>query len=135
MDLAQKTDLLFKMVTKPDGQEYSYREIEELADGAISSTSIWKVRMGKTQNPSRRTIQALSKAFQVPVSYFFEDVASSEDVAEYREQYRSDKLVKQIALRAHDLDEEGKRTILDMVNYVWRTQNAETQREGRSASA
>lgn len=131
MNIAEKIDLLFKTITNPDGTEYSYREIEDLSKGAISSTAVWKLRMGKTQKPREKTLQALSEAFRVSVTYFHDDSPSLEDIREYREQYRSDKLAEQIALRAYDLDEDVKRTILDMINHVRRTRDTETQRKGR----
>ncbi len=121
MNISKRLDLLFKTITKPDGQEFSYRDIEELTGNAVSSTAIWKLRTGKTQNPKQSTLQALSEAFQVPISYFFAETVTSEDIPAYREQYHSDMLVEQIALRSQDLDNEGKRTILDMINYVRRT--------------
>lgn len=122
MDVAEKIDLLFKTVTKPDCKEYSYREVEELADGAVSSTSIWKARLGKIRNPSQRLIGALSKAFGVPVNYFFDEGVTEMDVPRYRKQYQSERMVEQIALRASELDEEGKQAILDMINLVRKAQ-------------
>lgn len=118
MDIPEKIDLLFRTVTKPDGQEYSYREVEDLTGGVVSSTSIWKMRTGKTQNPTQRTLRALSKAFQVPISFFFKEYVSPDEIQRYHENYRADELVEQIALRSNDLDNEGKRAILDMINYV-----------------
>lgn len=137
MDIAERLDLLFKTVTKSDGQEYSYREIEELTGDAISSTAIWKLRAGKTQNPRRSTLEALSRAFQVPVSFFLDESVSSEDIPGYRRQYRDQELLEQIALRSQHLDEEGKQAILDMIDYVVKAQQGggDAQKERQSAHA
>jgi len=127
VDIAEKTDLLFKMITKDNGREYSYRDIETLAEGAVSSTSIWKVRIGKTKNPGHRMLQSLSDAFQVPVSYFFAETIAEEDIPKYQEQYRSEKLVEQISFRSHELDDEGKKLILDMISYVKKQQDGQNE--------
>jgi transcriptional regulator with XRE-family HTH domain len=121
-DIAERLDLLFRTVTKEGGKEYSYREIEELAGGAITSTSIWKLRTGRTRNPSLKTLQALSAAFGVPVAYFFIEEVTEDGIPAYLQQYREEKMVAQIALRARDLDDNGKQAILDMINYVRRVQ-------------
>ena len=129
-DIAERLDLLFRTVTKEGGKEYSYREIEELAGGAITSTSIWKLRTGRTQNPSLKTLQALSAAFEVPVAYFFIEEVTEDDIPAYLQQYRDEKMVEQIALRAKDLDDNGKQAILDMINYVRRVQGLNNNDEG-----
>jgi transcriptional regulator with XRE-family HTH domain len=129
-DIAERLDLLFRTVTKEGGKEYSYREIEELAGGAITSTSIWKLRTGRTQNPSLKTLQALGTAFQVPVSYFFVEEVTEDDIPAHLQQYHDEKMVEQIALRAKDLDDNGKQAILDMINYVRRVQGLNNNDEG-----
>lgn len=129
-DIAERLDLLFRTVTKEGGKEYSYREIEELAGGAITSTSIWKIRTGRTRNPSLKTLQALSAAFEVPVSYFFIEEVTEDDIPAYLQQYRDEKMVEQIALRARDLDDNGKQAILDMINYVRRVQGLNNNDKG-----
>jgi transcriptional regulator with XRE-family HTH domain len=122
VNITERVDLLFRTVVKPGGKEYSYREVAGLAGGAVSSTTIWKVRTGKIANPSQKTIQALSTAFGVPVRFFFDQDVTPDDLPQYRSEYRSEKMAEQIALRASDLDENGKQAILDMINYVRRAQ-------------
>lgn len=135
-DIAERLDLLFRTVTKEGGKEYSYREIEELAGGAITSTSIWKIRTGRTRNPSLKTLQALSAAFEVPVAYFFIEEVTEDDIPAYLQQYRDEKMVEQIALRAKDLDDNGKQAILDMINYVRRVQGLNNNdKEGNEEEA
>jgi transcriptional regulator with XRE-family HTH domain len=122
MDLTERIDLLFQKITKPGGQEYSYREIAERTGDTISVTAIWKLRAGQTHNPKQDTLQALSRAFEVPISFFFDEFVSPRDIPGYRQRYREKKLLNQIALRSQHLDEEGKQTILDMIDYVVRAQ-------------
>jgi transcriptional regulator with XRE-family HTH domain len=118
MDISKRTDWLFKAITKPDGREYSYGDVEEMADGMVTRTSIWKVRTGRTKNPGQKMLQALSTAFQVPANYFFDEGVTPEDIPNYRAQHRSEQMLEQIALRATDLDDEGKQAVLDMIDIV-----------------
>jgi transcriptional regulator with XRE-family HTH domain len=99
--------------------------VENLAGKVVSSTSLWKVRTGKTKNPSQRLLQALSQAFQVPVSFFFDENVSPESIKSYQAQFQSEKMVEQIALRSAELDDEGKQAILDMINVVRKAQKAD----------
>ncbi len=134
MDLTERIDLLFQKITKPGGQEYSYREIAERTGNTISATTIWKLRAGQTHNPKQETLQALSRAFEVPTSFFFDASISPKDLPGYRQQYSEEKLLDQIALRSHHLNEESKQAVLDMINHVvkiqqggergWEPQNA-----------
>jgi transcriptional regulator with XRE-family HTH domain len=133
VDIAKRLDLLFRTVTKKGGKEHSYREIEELAGGATSSTTIWKLRTGRTRNPSLKTLQALGTAFQVPVAFFFDEDLTPEDVSKYRHQYRSEQMVEQIALRSYDLDDEGKQAVLNMINWVRKAQGLNNNGEEESA--
>lgn len=125
MRINKRIDLLFQTITKPDGSQYSYRDVENLAGKVVSSTSLWKVRTGKTKNPSQRLLQALSQAFQVPVSFFFDENVSPESIKSYQAQFQSEKMVEQIALRSAELDDEGKQAILDMINVVRKAQKAD----------
>jgi transcriptional regulator with XRE-family HTH domain len=135
VDIAKRLDLLFRTVTKKGGKEHSYREIEELAGGATSSTTIWKLRTGRTQNPSLKTLQALGTAFQVPVAFFFDEDLTPEDVPRYRHQYRSEQMVEQIALRSYDLDDEGKQAVLNMINWVRKAQGLDNNEEESAEDA
>jgi len=135
VDIAKRLDLLFRTVTKKGGKEHSYREIEELAGGATSSTTIWKLRTGRTRNPSLKTLQALGTAFQVPVAFFFDEDVAPEDVSKYRHQYRSEQMVEQIALRSYDLDDEGKQAVLNMINWVRKAQGLDNNEEESAEDA
>jgi len=118
MKTADKIDLLFTTITKPDGSSYSYQDIATMGGDVVSRTSIWKARTGKIENPSQRLLGVLSKAFRVPVRYFFEEEIAAEDIPRYLEEYRNERLIDQIALRATELNEEGKEALLQMIDYV-----------------
>jgi hypothetical protein len=124
MDHAARIELLFSTVTKPDGKEFSHREIEELAGGTVSHAAIWKARKGLTESLSQRMIEALSTAFQIHPGYFSAEHVTAGDIPKFQKQYRSESLVEQIALRAGQLDDEAKEHILNMIDFVRKAQGA-----------
>ncbi|WP_207945497.1 helix-turn-helix domain-containing protein [Actinomadura sp. 7K534] len=75
--LAHKVDYLFRRM-HPDGRgPYSLQEatgaIEELTGEKVSHNTLWKLRTGKHDNPTKRVLEALATFFGVPPSYFFDD--------------------------------------------------------------
>jgi transcriptional regulator with XRE-family HTH domain len=78
----EKIDHLFKTVRRPDGREHTYDDVERGTGGAVSRSYIWKLRHGRNRNPSLEVVEALGRYFDVPVTYFFDDVSagSSDDV-------------------------------------------------------
>ena len=120
-NLAGKLDRLFRTHLRSDGNQYSYEDVEKGTGGAVTGPYVWKLRTGKAQNPGYRVLAALSKFFDVPVTYFFAEEPVSEheyeeDMALARSLRKAG--VKQIALRVSDLDEEAREDILSMIEYV-----------------
>jgi len=121
--LAEKIDLLFKNFTHRDGKEFTYQEVEEGTDRAVTGAYVWKLRTGKAENPGYRVLKALSDFFDVPVTYFFEEQVTEEYVQNLKLAADLQKTgVADIALRASDLNETGKETILGMIEYVRKAQ-------------
>jgi len=118
IDIPKKIDFLFKTHTKPDGKEYTYQEVERESGKAISAAYVWKLRHGKSSNPSGRKLKALADFFDVPLRYFYEEV--DEDYHEILEIVHSLRQagVQEIALRAKELNEEGRKAILSMVEHI-----------------
>jgi len=130
--LAEKIDLLFKTFKQPDGSEYTYQEVEEGTGKAITGAYVWKLRTGRAKNPSYKVLKVLSDFFQVPVSFFFEEEVSEEYLQDLKlaTQLR-EAGVQHIALRAGDLDEAGKRAVLEMIEYVRKAQGLESELNDR----
>ena len=130
--LAEKIDLLFKTFRKPDGSQYTYQEVEEGTGKAITGAYVWKLRTGKAENPSYKVLKVLSDFFQVPVSFFFEEEVSEEYLQNLKlaTQLR-EAGVQHIALRAGDLDEAGKRAVLEMIEYVRKAQGLQSELNDR----
>lgn len=126
--VAEKVDSLFKSFPKDsEGNEYSYRDVEEGTGGAVTATTVWKLRTGRIHRPSLQVIEALCKFFGVPISYFSSEKPPSE------EYLRNLKLatrmrramVKEAALQISDLDDAAIQDLLGMVKYIRSAQQAE----------
>jgi transcriptional regulator with XRE-family HTH domain len=118
--VAEKIDSLFKNFKNGDGKEYSYRDVAEGTGGAVTATTVWKLRTGRIQKPSYQVIEALCQFFEVPISYFSSEKPPSE------EYLRNLKLatrlrramVKEAALQISDLDDAAIQDLLGMVKYI-----------------
>lgn len=122
----EKLDHLFKTVTKPDGTEYTYEEVEEGIGKAVTASYIWRLRTGKARNPGYRVLKALSDFFNVEPNYFFQDDTTEESLARSNLAKRlEDARVEGIALRASELDDAGKQALLEMIEYIQRLRQPE----------
>ncbi len=120
--LAERLDWLFNHVKKPDGKPYTYQEV---ADGTaelgyrVTSTGIWKIRNGETQNPGYLVLQVLAQFFKVSPSFFYDEQLSPHDLDTL---HLVDLLQKQgvgeIALRSSELPPSGREAVLQILRYM-----------------
>jgi len=88
----------------------------------LSSTGIWKLRTGRGDNPTLKTLTALATFFSVPIGFFGED----EDAAILGDQAAlaallREKGVSRDSLRTlTDLSPAGRRMVEDMIESVAR---------------
>lgn len=76
MDFADRLNLAFHTITKPDGSEYTSRELE--AATGVTPSYIGRLRSGKADNPSLKVILAFAQFFNVNPSYFVDDIDVNE---------------------------------------------------------
>lgn len=105
---AEKLDRLFKTITKPDGEEYSPEEIQAATDKAITSSYIYRLRAGKSTNPTIDKVKALADFFGIDPAYFLSD-KKSEPTPD------PERLVASMALRARNID---LKTVQDMLLMI-----------------
>lgn len=123
IDLAQRLDYLFKTVKRPDGSEYSYEDVQKGTNKAVTAAYVWRLRTGKAANPGYWIIKALSDFFNVNPNYFFQDEQKAKAIVEDRansnlaERFQNSS-VRDVALRASELDESGRQAILGMIEYI-----------------
>ena len=136
--LADKLNYLFANNTPRDGQEYSNEHVAAAISGQgevkISQSYIWQLRKSKKDNPTYKHLQALAGFFGVPVSYFFDDEVTDrvdEQLDRLRsEQSRLNELVgssdvQLMAMRAGELSPHRRRLVMELLNVVYREEQAE----------
>lgn len=114
---SNKLNRLFAENRKPDGTRYSQKEVLESAPGVLTRVYLWRLRKGKAARPSYPVVKALADFFGVDPSYFFAD-----DEASDANSQKSD-LSQQIALRSADLDIDGQKAILMMIESIKKSKN------------
>ncbi|PWI42189.1 helix-turn-helix domain-containing protein [Streptomyces sp. ICBB 8177] len=123
--LAEKIDALFRVVRRPNHEQFSHEEVakacREATGESFSATYLWQLRTGRRDNPTKRHLEALAQFFQVPVAYFFDDDRGAA-VAKELELLGAlrDAGVRSVALRAVNLSPEGVGTISDMIDVIAR---------------
>ncbi|MER6668279.1 helix-turn-helix domain-containing protein [Amycolatopsis japonica] len=138
--LAEKLDHLFAHVTRRNGGEFTYEEVASAitAEGVtISQSYVWQLRKGKKDNPTLKHLQGLADFFGVPVTYFFnEDVSDRVDrqlaylraeQARLRELADTDE-VRLMAMRAGELTTDRRELVKNLLDVVWRDQQAMRER-------
>ncbi len=65
---------LFATHRRPDGKEYTHKEISVASGGAIEASYLSRLRNDKIPNPGRDTLLALCRFFKVSPSYFFPEL-------------------------------------------------------------
>ncbi|GII96361.1 hypothetical protein [Sinosporangium siamense] len=71
----------------------------------ISSTTVWKLRTGRSDNPQFKTLKALAVFFRVPVGYFGDD-EEAEKVG--------DAVAAESAIAGHALNRDALRALVEM---------------------
>ncbi|HDQ73062.1 MAG TPA: hypothetical protein ENN19_13355 [Chloroflexi bacterium] len=129
--VADKIDSLFRNFPKDsDGTEYSYRDVEAGTGGAVTATTVWKLRTGHIQRPSYRVIEAICQFFDVPISYFSSEKPPSEEYLKNLRLARRFRrtMVKEAALQISDLDDAAIQDLLGMIKYIRAAQQAEQEK-------
>ncbi|QFU93149.1 helix-turn-helix domain-containing protein [Amycolatopsis sp. YIM 10] len=135
--LADKLNHLFANQTPRSGQEYSNEHvaatISDQGEVKISQSYIWQLRKGKKDNPTFKHLQALAGFFGVPASYFFDDAVTDRvdrQLAELKsEQARLNEIAgssdaQLMAMRAGELSPERRRLVMELLNVVYREEQA-----------
>jgi transcriptional regulator with XRE-family HTH domain len=135
--LAQRLNNLFRAVRRPDGREYSHREVAEAITASgepISHSYIGQLRAGDKDNPTIKHLRALARFFGVPVEYFTnEEVAAGVD-RELRTLTALKELqVKTVALRSSLLP-EAERSLTELARIVEVIREIDAEQDGRQQS-
>ena len=130
--IADRLDHLFKTFRRPDGREYSHREVErELAtryDLQLSHAYIGDLRVGRHDNPTVKALKALGTFFGVPVEYFTQDdVAHKVDqelqLAVALRELRNNGDLQTLVVRARGLSAKSLHAITEIIDDIRKIQD------------
>ncbi|MEU7913964.1 XRE family transcriptional regulator [Microbispora bryophytorum] len=108
--------------------------ISEATGEELSSTTIWKLRTGRSDNPQLKTLKALAKFFSVPIGYFGDD----ENAEATADQVVASSLIGESglnreALRALvEMSDGGRRLVADFIISAARLERGQGH-DGRQA--
>jgi hypothetical protein len=125
--LAEKIEWLIQHVwptdaPPPDTNAEVAAAISAVSGEEMSSTSIWKLRTGRGENPTLKTMTALSVFFKVPLGYFGED-EEAESMADQVAMLAllRDSGVTGVALRSlAELSPHSRHMIIEMIESAGR---------------
>ncbi|MFJ4649650.1 helix-turn-helix domain-containing protein [Nocardia sp. NPDC088792] len=134
---AERLNYLFATVTPGEGREYSNDQVASAitAGGVpISQSYIWQLRKGIKDNPTLKHVRGLADFFGVPPAYFFDEETTDEvgqRLAELKaEQRKLNEIAESgdaqlMALRAGELSHKRRRQVMDLLDVVYRLEQAE----------
>ncbi|AXH93570.1 helix-turn-helix domain-containing protein [Micromonospora aurantiaca] len=135
--LAQRLDNLFLSVRRPDGREYSHREVAEAVTAAgepISHSYIGQLRAGDKDNPTIKHLRALARFFGVPVEYFTNEEIATDVDRELRMLTALKELqIKTVSLR-RTLLPEAERSLAELARIVEVIREIEMAQDGERQS-
>jgi transcriptional regulator with XRE-family HTH domain len=97
-----------------------------------SSAYLWRIRNDKpgAQKPGFEIIEALAEFFGVPTDYFSSNRPMTQ---EFEQDLKLAAALRQagvqrIALRSKDLNEEGRKAVLEVIKHIRRAQGLDDER-------
>ena len=108
---ADKLNRLFSSITKPNGEEYSAEEIQVATGKAITSSYIYRLRVGKSTNPTIDKVKVLADFFGIDPGYFLTD-EETEPVP------HPQRLITSMALRSSSIDLQTIEQMLLMIQSL-----------------
>ncbi len=111
--------------------------ITAAAGEELSSTGVWKLRTGRGDNPTLKTLTAMSRFFGVPVGYFG-DEESAESIGDELAllELLRDEGVGRAALRSWTgLSGPGRRAVAEIIETIARMEQAQNGVSGSPDTA
>ena len=107
---SKKLDHLLRTKKLIDGKRITHKYVEANSGGVITAGYVSLLRNGDRTNPSAEVIEVLARLLDVDSAEFF--------VQEKNEPDQDSPVQNQIALRAKQLDSEGRKAVLGMIEYI-----------------
>lgn len=139
--LAEQIEHLFAQTAGPVGRPVTLQEIvDRMAERGISTMSVsylQQLRSGQAENPRLQHLRGLADAFDVPLTFFFEDGAvESEDDSVGGGTDGADRATDErgIALRVQGLSDDALESIRAVVEIARRSENLDDPASRRDDS-
>ncbi len=119
--LAALVNQLFETHRYSSGREYKLSEVAAATDDALTTSWLSLLRKGAIARPGADKIQRLADFFGVEAAYFTGRQPQPRDDTQQDVELRrvmSQPLVREMALRAGELDEEDQQHLFDLVNQA-----------------
>ena len=135
--LAERLDLLFRMMHGPGQPEPQYQEVADAIAAAggptVGGAYLYMLRTGRRTSPRIELLTGLAKYFGVPVSYLLGD--DSDDVGEELRLLLAlrDSDVRQLALRSQGLSADSRKAIAAMIEQLRRAEGLSDEDSGASS--
>ncbi|HEX2912223.1 MAG TPA: hypothetical protein VH186_15545 [Chloroflexia bacterium] len=127
-ELARKVRYLFETIKKPNGNSYSYNEVEKLTDGKVEQSWLSKMAKGMRQRPHIQSLEALTDFFGIDPTFWF---ISLDEWISNQSQKEYDENVADIATRAKYLSPEGQRMVINLMQNLEKSGKFKRVGEGR----
>lgn len=109
--LVRRVNRLFETRHPADRGPYSNADIADRATAhgyEISAAAIQQIRSGRRSNPTVRVLRGLAAAFDVPITYFFEDEAADTQSS----------LPSEVRARSGELSDRAAQLLADLVHEL-----------------
>lgn len=123
--ISERVQWLIENITKEDGTHYTHLEIQEgtrQLGHEVTNATISKLRSGATKNPTFNTLRVLALFFNVPVTIFYDDDVTVEDLNTLKAKTAvvTDSQLQTIVLRANDLSGDQKSLVIQLIEEMTR---------------
>jgi len=122
--LAELVDDLFRTHRRPDGREYTYKEVTVALGGVVEPSHLSKLRTGKITNPGRETLLSLCRFFNIRPTYFFPELDSLPSSSNYPEVATQVNSLR-LALRSAGLQPEVEEKLEELILALQQTKQIE----------
>lgn len=117
-DVAILLNHLINVRESRDGKSYTNREVSTLSKGHLSEEQIRLLRGGECDNPSYKTLLALSRAFDVDPAYWFGRASEVSHVDQYVLGALKDDKNYRVLRKTSELSDEGRDFVLAMLDNM-----------------
>ena len=113
-EIAAKINYLLSNYPKPNGERYSFQEVEDATNGEVHNSWLSKLASGQSTRPGLKVITALTRVFGVDPGFWFKDLDQWLKEKQEAEQ-NGEAFYNRIALRAKSLPPQAQGMLEDII--------------------